>query len=125
MPPGGVGPGVTAACSCACLWAWVRGLRREPKDWISGPSLGSGAFSFVPRGLRPVGGATTGAGAGMSGIAAGAGTLASGAVHGVAIAGGANPTGTTRPIAVADATDIETIRRIADMSHLSKGEPSH
>ena len=27
--------------------------------------------------------------------------------------------------AVADATDIETIRRIADMSHLSRGEPSH
>jgi hypothetical protein len=61
----------------------------------------------------------------MSGIAAGARTLASGAVHGVANAGGAKPTGTTRPIAVADATDIETIRRIADMSHLSKGEPSH
>ncbi|MFZ0905971.1 MAG: hypothetical protein WAN71_19295 [Mycobacterium sp.] len=43
----------------------------------------------------------------------------------MAIAGGAKPTGTTRPITVADATDIETIRRIADMSHLSKGEPSH
>jgi hypothetical protein len=43
----------------------------------------------------------------------------------VAIAGGARPIGTTSPTAVADATDIETIRRIADMSHLSKGEPSH
>ncbi len=67
----------------------------------------------------------TGAGAGMLGSAAGAGTLASGAEHGVATAGGAKPTGTMSPIAVADATDIETIRRIADISHLSRGEPSH
>src|SRR5580692_6703335 len=123
MAPGGVGPGVTAACSCAGFR--VSGLRREPKDWISGPSLGSGAFSFAPRGLRPVGGATTGAGAGMFGSAAGGGTFASGAVHGVAIAGGAKPTGTISPMTVADATDIETIRRMADISHLSRGEPSH
>jgi hypothetical protein len=61
----------------------------------------------------------------MSGSAAGAGTLASGAEHGVAIAGGAKPIGTMTPTAVADATDIATIRRIADMSHLSRGEPSH
>ena len=56
---------------------------------ISGPSLGSGALSFVPRGLRPVGGATTGAGEGMFGIPAGGGTFASGALHGGAVAGGA------------------------------------
>src|ERR1700744_2905005 len=119
-PPGGVGPGTTAAWSCACLWAWVRGLRRLPKDWISGPSLGNRAWSRAPRGRRPVGGATTGAGSGMFGNSAGAGTFASGAVHGVANAGGAKPIGTTSPITVADATDMERIRRIADMSHLSR-----
>src|SRR6202012_4296798 len=119
-PPGGVGPGTTAAWSCACLWAWVSGLRRLPKDWISGPSLGSGALSRAPLGRRPVGGATTGAGSGMFGSSAGAGTFASGAVHGVAIACGVTPIGTMIPMAVADATDRETIRRIADMSHLSR-----
>jgi hypothetical protein len=61
----------------------------------------------------------------MSGTAAGGGTFASGALHGVALADGANPVGKTNPIAVADAADIETIRRIADMAHLSNGEASH
>jgi hypothetical protein len=42
----------------------------------------------------------------------------------VALTGGAMPIGRTSPRAVADATDIETIRRIADISHLSKGDPS-
>jgi hypothetical protein len=60
----------------------------------------------------------------MSGSAAGAGTFASGAVQGVANAGGARPIGTTSPTTAADATDIETIRRIADIS-LPRGEPSH
>jgi hypothetical protein len=47
-------------------------------------------------------------------------------VHGVAIAGGAKPIGTISPMTVADATDIETIPRMADISHLfSRGEPSH
>jgi hypothetical protein len=58
------------------------------KEEINGPSFGSGALSFVPRGLRPVGGAT-GPGEGMVGIPAGGGTLASGAEHGNAAAGGA------------------------------------
>jgi hypothetical protein len=61
----------------------------------------------------------------MSGSAAGGGAFASGALQGVALTGGATAIGKTSPRAVADATDIETIRRIADMSHLSKGEPSH
>jgi hypothetical protein len=61
----------------------------------------------------------------MSGIVAGGGTFASGALHGVAFAVGAKPVGKTRPIAVADATDKETIRRVAAISHLPKGEPSH
>jgi hypothetical protein len=60
----------------------------------------------------------------MSGSAAGGGAFASGALQGVALTGGAMPIGRTSPRAVADATDIETIRRIAD-SHLSKGDPSH
>jgi hypothetical protein len=60
----------------------------------------------------------------MFGSSAGAGTFASGAEHGVAAAGGAKPIGTTSPIVVADTTDIEKIRRSADMSHLSRGEPS-
>ena len=91
---------------------------------ISGPNLGSGALSFVPRGLRPVGGAT-GPGEGIFGIPAGGGTFASGALHAAAIAGGASPTGMMSPITVAEATDTETIRRIAAISHLSKDEPSH
>jgi hypothetical protein len=89
---------------------------------ISGPSLGSGALSFVPRGRRPVGGAT-GPGEGIFGIPAGGGTFASGALHAAAIAGGASPTGTMSPITVAEATETEMIRRIADMSHLSNARP--
>jgi hypothetical protein len=61
----------------------------------------------------------------MSGSAAGGGAFASGALQGVALTGGATAIGNTSPRAVVDATDIKTIRRIADMSHLSKGEPSH
>ena len=81
---GGPGAGVTAAWSCAGF-CWGIALSREE---ISGPSLGSGALSFVPRGLRPVGGAA-GPGEGMVGIPAGGGTFASGAEHGSAAAGGA------------------------------------
>ncbi|KKC06389.1 hypothetical protein AWC17_25480 [Mycobacterium nebraskense] len=62
------------------------------KEEISGPSLGSGAWSFVWVGLRPVGGWTTGWGAGIAGCAAGGSTFASGAPHGVALADGAGPT---------------------------------
>jgi hypothetical protein len=81
---GGPGAGVTAAWSCAGF-CWGIAFNR---DEISGPSFGSGALSFVPRGLRPVGGAT-GPGEGMFGIPAGGGTFASGAEHGSAAAGGA------------------------------------
>lgn len=82
---------------------------------ISGPNLGSGAWSFVWEGLRPVGGWTTGWGAGIAGGAAGGSMFASGAPHGVALATGAGPTTRTSPIAAADATDSDTLRRIADM----------
>jgi hypothetical protein len=87
--------------------------------------LGSGAWSFVPRGLRPVGGWTTGAGAGICGSWAGGGTFASGALQGSAIAGGARLIGITSPTAAADATDTERIRRIAGISHLSRSESSY
>ncbi|MGA8331019.1 MAG: hypothetical protein WB777_17235, partial [Mycobacterium sp.] len=76
-----------------------------------------------PRGLRPVGGAT-GPGEGMVGIPAGGGTLASGAEHGNATAGGAHPIGMMSPRTVAEATDTDTIRRIANVCHLSEGDPS-
>jgi hypothetical protein len=46
--------------------------------------------------------------------------LAAGSLHVAAVAGGATPIGTTIPIAAADAIHTETIRRIADMSHLSQ-----
>jgi hypothetical protein len=42
-------------------------------------------------------------------------------VHGSADAGGATPVATQSPIAVADAIDIDAIRRRDDMSHLSDG----
>jgi hypothetical protein len=100
-----------------------RGIALKSEE-ISGPSLGSGALSFVPRGLRPVGGAT-GPGEGIFGIPAGGGTFASGELHAAAVAGGASPTGMMSPRTVAEATDTETIRRIAAISHLSKDEPSH
>ncbi|MGH3635868.1 MAG: hypothetical protein ACRDTS_17615, partial [Mycobacterium sp.] len=54
---------------------------------------------------------------GGAAAAAGGSTLASDAVHVAAVAGGA--IGTTSPIAAADTTDADTIRRIAAMSHLS------
>jgi hypothetical protein len=44
-------------------------------------------------------------------------------VQGWANAGGATPITTLR--AVADATDIDAIRRRGDMSHLSRGTTSH
>jgi hypothetical protein len=84
------------------------------KDEISGPSLGSGAPSFVLEGLRPVGGRTTGAGAGTGAADAGGSMLASGASQGVANAGGAMPIPTMSPRAAADATDADTIRGNAD-----------
>jgi len=54
-------------------------------------------------------------GAGIAGGAAGGSTLASGALQGVAFADGAGPATTTNPIAVADATHSDTLRKIADM----------
>ncbi|MFW3114737.1 hypothetical protein MHAE_13338 [Mycobacterium haemophilum DSM 44634] len=93
-------------------------------DAISGPSLGSGAWSFALDGRRPVGGSTIGAGAGIAGGAAGGGTLASGALHGVALAGGAKPTATTSPAAAADAATTVMIRRNADMAYLPRGRTS-
>ena len=88
---------------------------------ISGPNLGSGALSFAWEGLRPVGGWTTGCGAGIAGGAAGGSTCASGASHGVAFANGAGPIATKKPTAVTDATDSDTIRRIAVKSHTFPG----
>ncbi|OBG78914.1 hypothetical protein A5700_15440 [Mycobacterium sp. E1214] len=88
-------------------------------DEISGPSLGSGAESLAWEGLRPVGGWTTGCGAGIAGGAAGGSMFASGAPQGVALAVGAGPTTRTNPTAAADAIVSDTLRRIADMKHLS------
>src|ERR1700730_6362848 len=81
--PGTGGTGVTAAWRCAGCW----GIALSSEE-ISGPSLGSGALSFVPRGLRPVGGAT-GPGEGIFGIPAGGGTFASGGLHAAAVGRGA------------------------------------
>jgi hypothetical protein len=53
--------------------------------------------------------------------AAGGWTAAAAPVQGSAVAGGATPIATQSPIAVADATDIEAIRRRGDMSYLSEG----
>ena len=83
-------------------------------DEISGPNFGSGARSLAWEGLRPVGGTTTGWGAGISGGAAGGSMLASGAVQGVAFADGMGPITTKKPMAVIDAIDSDTIRGIAD-----------
>jgi hypothetical protein len=91
---------------------------------MSGPNLGSGALSLAPRGLRPVGGRTTGAGGGVAGATAGGSTLASGALQGSAAAGGAGPMATMTPIAAADTIDTETIRGTGDTSHLSAGRTS-
>ena len=84
-------------------------------DEISGPSFGNGAPSLVCAGRRPVGGCTTGPGAGMAGCTLGGGTLASGALQGVALADGAVPIATVSPIAAADAIESAMLRRIADM----------
>jgi hypothetical protein len=51
--------------------------------------------------------------------------LASGAVQGVAAASGAGPIGTMSPTTAADATDTETIRRIADNVTPFQGQTSH
>ena len=83
-------------------------------DEISGPSLGSGARSFAFGGRRPVGGRTTGCGAGMGAELAGGSIFASGASHGVALAGGAIPIATVSPAAAVDATNTDMIRGIAD-----------
>jgi hypothetical protein len=64
-------------------------------------------------GLRPVGGCTTGWGAGIAGGATGGSTFASGALQGVAFALGAGPIATKKPMAVTDATDSDRTRRIA------------
>jgi len=92
---------------------------------ISGPSLGSGARSFALEGLRPTGGWTTGWGAGIAGGAAGGFTFASGALHGVAFADGARPTAPMNAIAAADATESDTLRRIADNVTPFQARTSH
>src|SRR5436305_8442885 len=63
---GGLGPGGGTTPACGCIgaeyrWPPVPGLSN---DEISGPNFGNGARSFVCEGLRPVGGWTTGWGAG-------------------------------------------------------------
>ena len=84
------------------------------REEISGPSLGSGARSFALGGLRPVGGRTTGWGAGIGAGAVGGSMFASGAEHGVALAGGARPIATVNPKTAVDATNTDMIRGIAD-----------
>ena len=84
------------------------------RDEISGPSFGSGARSFALGGRRPVGGRTTGWGAGMGAELAGGSILASAASQGVALAGGARPIATVSPAAAVDATNTDMIRGIAD-----------
>jgi hypothetical protein len=84
------------------------------REEISGPSLGSGAWSFALGGLRPVGGRTTGWGAGMGAELAGGSIFASGAAQGVALAGGARPIAAVSPTAAVDATNTDMIRGIAD-----------
>jgi hypothetical protein len=81
---------------------------------ISGPSFGRGAWSFALGGLRPVGGRTTGWGAGIAACGAGGSIFASGAEQGVALAGGARPIVTVSPTAAVDATNTDMIRGIAD-----------
>jgi hypothetical protein len=124
---GGLGPGGTTPACC-----WIGAEYRWPGEVgliieeISGPNLGSGAWSFVWEGLRPVGGWTTGWGAGIAGGAAGGSMFASGALQGVAFADGAGPIATKKPMAVVDATDSDTIRRIAVKCHtLSRSGPPH
>src|SRR5947209_20277263 len=117
--PGTGGTGVTAAWSCAGRC----GIALSSPE-ISGPSFGSGALSFVPRGLRPVGGAT-GPGEGIFGMPAGGGTFASGELHAAAVAGGASLIGMISPTTVAEATVTDTIRRIANVCHLSTGRHVH
>ena len=81
---------------------------------ISGPSFGSGARSFALGGLRPVGGRTTGWGAGIGAGVLGGSIFASGAEQGVAAAGGARSIDTVSPMAVVDATTNDMTRGIAD-----------
>jgi hypothetical protein len=88
---------------------------------ISGPSLGNGARSFAFEGLRPVGGMTTGWGAGIAGGATGGSTFASGALQGVAFADGARPTAPMNAMAATDATASDAVREIADKCHTFRG----
>lgn len=81
-------------------------------DESSGPNLGSGAESLVRVGLRPVGGWTTGCGAGID-CRGGGSTFASGAPQGVADAVGAGLIATTHATAAIVATDSEAPRKIA------------
>jgi hypothetical protein len=101
-----------------CAWfsfgAEYRVVPGLSRDEISGPSLGSGAWSLVLLGRRPVGGRTTGAGAGTGAAVAGGSIFASGASHGVANAGGAAPIPTMSPMAIADAIDTDMSRGNAD-----------
>lgn len=122
----GLGPGLalgTSACCCSGAAFLAPGLSNAD---ISGPSLGSGARSLAPRGLRPVGIGPCPGRTGPSAVAPGSVTMALGGggafaaspLHGAAIAGGARPIGTMSPIAAAHASDTDTIRGIGDMSHL-------
>lgn len=86
---------------------------------ISGPSFGSGAWSFAPRGLRPVGSWPDPEGGLSTGVPGGGAALAAGPEQGSAAAGGARPPATTSPIAVAEAIDTDTTRENAGMSPLS------
>ena len=125
LPPrgrGGVGAG-TAACCCS-------GAERRPpgfnNDDISGPSLGSGARSLVPRGRRPVGSGPSRALPGEVTAALGGGAaFAASPLHGTAVAAGERPTATVNPVAAADAMNKDTIRGIGDMSYLSRGRTPH
>ena len=92
----------------------------------NGPSLGSGARSFAPRGRGPrfIGPSTLPPGF-VTTAFAGGGPFASGALHGKALAAGAKPIGRISPMAAVAASDTETKRGIADMSHLPRSETSH
>jgi len=83
-------------------------------------------LSFASDGRCPIGRRSDDEGkSGVSAGAAGGWAAAAAPVQGSAVAGGATPIDTQSPIAAADATDTEAIRRRGDMSHLSEGTTSH
>src|SRR6478752_5385281 len=118
----GVGAGATAACCWTCA---ERGRNALTTADVIGPSFGSGARSFAPDGLCPVGRRLDDEGrSGVSTWVAGGCAAAAAPWQGSAVAGGATPIATHNPMAVADAIDIEAIRRRGDMTHLSVGTTS-